>query len=122
MDNLATHKAAALYDACTSAKANMDMNKDSLAVAKDAYGYSIGYYTNDYKPIGGTSYTAFALKYTSTTGDITGQSLYNGNISNTTLAINQLGSPVGYTYRYHIFTRLSGSIHILSPFLMWKAS
>jgi hypothetical protein len=43
MDNLATHKAAALYDACTSAKANMDMNKDSLAVAKDAYGYSIGY-------------------------------------------------------------------------------
>jgi len=91
----------------TSAKANMDMNMDSLAVAKDAYGFSLGYYTNDYKPIGGTIYTAFALKYTSNTGDVAGQSLYNGNISNTTLAINQLGSTtVGYTYRYDQLNRL----------------
>jgi len=37
----------------TSAKANMDMGQDSLTVAKDAYGFSLGYYTNDYNPIGG---------------------------------------------------------------------
>jgi len=83
-----------------------DMGQDGITAARDAYGYSLGYYTNDYKPIGGTSYGAFALKYTATTGDITGQSLYNGNISNTTLAINQLGSPVGYTYHYDQLNRM----------------
>jgi hypothetical protein len=31
---------------------------------------------------------AFALKYASATGDITGQGLYNGNISNSTLAFS----------------------------------
>jgi RHS repeat-associated protein len=76
--------------------------------ARDTYGYSLGYYTNDYKPIGGSSMPAFALKYTSATGDITGQSLYNGNISNSTLAISQFnsGAPVGYTYRYDQLNRL----------------
>jgi len=63
---------------------------------------------NQTTPIGGTSYGAFALQYMQTTGDITGQSLYNGNTSNTTLAVNQLnsGNPVGYTYHYDQLNRL----------------
>lgn len=94
----------------TAATAAMDMGQDgadlSHKVARDAYGYSLGYYTGDYAPIGGTGYPAFALQYTASTGDITGQSLYNGNISNATLAINQLSSPVGYTYHYDQLNRL----------------
>jgi|GEM_PF-6087519 len=83
-----------------------DMGLDSATVAKDAYGYSLGYYTGDYTPIGGTAYKAFSLQYSQTMGDITGQSLYNGNISNTTYAINQLGTPVGYTYAYDQLNRI----------------
>lgn len=83
-----------------------DMGLDSTKVAKDALGYSLGYYPNDYSPIGGTTYKAFTLQYSQTTGDITGQSLYNGNISNATMAINQLGTPVGYTYHYDQLNRL----------------
>ena len=88
--------------------ANLDMGQDSATVAKDAYGYSLGYYTNDYKPIGGTSYTAFANQYTQNTGDITGQSLYNGNISTSTYAILNInsGNPVGYTYHYDQLNRI----------------
>ncbi|SDR89174.1 RHS repeat-associated core domain-containing protein [Mucilaginibacter mallensis] len=90
----------------TSGTAALDMGQDGATVARDAYGYSLGYYTNDYNPIGGSGYAAFALKYTAATGDITGQSLYNGNISNATLAINQLGTTVGYTYHYDQLNRL----------------
>jgi len=90
----------------SSGTAALDMGQDGATVARDAYGYSLGYYTGDYNPIGGSGYAAFALKYTAATGDITGQSLYNGNISNATLAINQLGSPVGYTYHYDQLNRL----------------
>jgi RHS repeat-associated protein len=94
------------------ATAATDIGQDGAdlthTTARDAYGYSLGYYTGDYSPIGGAAYTAFNLKYTSATGDITGQSLYNGNISNTTLAIAQLdGTNVnGYTYRYYQLNRL----------------
>jgi hypothetical protein len=61
-----------------------------------------------YKPIGGSTYTAFANQYTQNTGDITGQSLYNGNISTATYAISPLnsGAPVGYTYHYDQLNRI----------------
>ena len=89
--------------------ASQDMGQDSATVAKDAYGYSLGYYTNDYKPIGGTTtYTAFNDQYTQNTGDITGQSLYNGNISTSTYAISPInsGNAVGYTYHYDQLNRI----------------
>jgi RHS repeat-associated protein len=89
-------------------RASLDMGHDSLAVAKDAYGYSLGYYHNDFKPIGGSSYVAFANQYTQNIGDITGQNLYNGNISTSTVAISALnsGRPVGYTYHYDQLNRI----------------
>jgi RHS repeat-associated protein len=76
-------------------------------ISRDAYGYSLGYYNGDYKPIKDTV-TAFAMHYGAATGDITGQSLYNGNISNTTVAISALnnGNLVGYTYHYDQLNRL----------------
>jgi RHS repeat-associated protein len=67
----------------------------------------LGYYAGDYKPIIGTA-TAFNIKYNSQSGDITGQSLYNGNISNTTMTISSInsGNPVGYSYHYDQLNRL----------------
>jgi RHS repeat-associated protein len=101
---------------------NLDMGQDgavtlldgvNTAVSQDAFAYSLGYYTGDYTPIGGSGYQAFALTYSQTTGDITGQSLYNGNISNTTLAVGVPSAPnpfagnaVGYTYHYDQLNRL----------------
>jgi hypothetical protein len=80
----------------------------SINIGSPAYGYSLGYYANDYKPIGGTSFTAFANQYTQNTGDITGQSLYNGNISTSTYAISPInsGAAVGYTYHYDQLNRI----------------
>ncbi|MFI5160458.1 MAG: RHS repeat-associated core domain-containing protein [Sphingobacteriales bacterium] len=88
---------------------DQDMGQDSATVARDAYAYSLGYYANDYKPIGGsTTYPAFVKQYTQNIGDITGQSLFNGNISTSTLAIDTINSnqPVGYTYHYDQLNRL----------------
>lgn len=100
-----------------------DMGQDSATVAKDAYGYSLGYYTNDYKPIGGTGFTAFADQYTQNPTDITGQSLYNGNISTSTYAISPInsGNPVGYTYHYDQLNRIK-HLRQHSGISTWNAS
>ncbi|MEC5146110.1 hypothetical protein UNH65_21305 [Chitinophaga sp. 180180018-2] len=76
--------------------------------AKDAMAYTLDYYTGDYKPIGGTNANALGMKYASNTSDITGQNLFNGNISRTTVALSKFnsGNPVGYSYRYDQLNRL----------------
>lgn len=70
--------------------------------------YTLDYYTGDYKPIGGTNANALGMKYASNTSDITGQNLFNGNISRTTVALSKFnsGNPVGYSYRYDQLNRL----------------
>lgn len=83
-----------------------DMGRDSATIAKDAYGYSLGYYANDYKPIGGAAFTAFVNQYTQNSGDITGQSLYNGNISSS--------APVGYTYHLYHYNQLNSIKHLMN--------
>ena len=91
---------------------NNDMGQDGATIPVDAYGYSLGYFPNDYKSIGGTSLTAFANQYQQAPTDITGQSLYNGNIGNSTVsthgALNS-GVPVGYTYRYDQLNRIKAA-------------
>ncbi|WP_426584254.1 RHS repeat-associated core domain-containing protein [Mucilaginibacter sp. R-33] len=87
------------------------MTGNNQTVARDALAYSLGYYNGtfkDYQPIGGSGSTAFGLQYTAQAGDITGQSLYNGNISNTTMSLSALnsGAPVGYTYHYDQLNRI----------------
>jgi RHS repeat-associated protein len=91
-----------------------DIGQDGLpglnqTVAKDAVGYSLGYYTGDYTPIGGAAFQAMGMQYQAATGDIVGQSLYNGNISTSTVSIGQFntGNPVGYGYHYDQLNRLT---------------
>ncbi|WP_159456183.1 RHS repeat domain-containing protein [Chitinophaga eiseniae] len=75
--------------------------------APDVMGYSLDYFTGDYKPID-NSVNALAMKYAPSASDITGHNLFNGNISRTTLALSKLnnGVPVGYSYRYDQLNRL----------------
>ncbi|NII25345.1 hypothetical protein HB364_09650 [Pseudoflavitalea sp. X16] len=88
-----------------------DMGHDAIdsynTFAKDVFAFSLGYYKGDYKPIDATV-KPFSLLYSSSTGDITGKELFNGNISHTTLAISRFrsGDPVGYTYGYDQLNRL----------------
>ncbi|MFB9844039.1 RHS repeat domain-containing protein [Mucilaginibacter ginsenosidivorans] len=90
---------------------------------KDAYGYSLNYYSGDYQPIGGSPYTAFAKTFSAPSGDITGHSLYNGNISSSTLSLNAInnGTPVGNSYRYDQLNRLI-SVRQHSDLTSWTAS
>jgi hypothetical protein len=89
------------------------MGRDGYAfnrrsVGRDAYGYTLDYYTGDYKAVN----KAFGPKlwWDSLPGDVMGRDLYNGNISRSTLALSSIngGLPVGYSYRYDPLNRLTG--------------
>lgn len=76
---------------------------------RDVYSMSLGYYGGDYTPIGGSGAPAFSLSYTApVTLATSGNSLYNGNISHSTVALSKLngGLPVGYSYGYDQLNRL----------------
>ena len=105
----------------------LDVNKDMAGdgnitsptfkkFGRDVYGYSLGYHSNDYKPIGGATANAFEYAFTSPTGAVgttgnTGSQLFNGNISNTTVALNKInnGQTTGYSYLYDQLNRLLGT-------------
>lgn len=76
--------------------------------SKDVMAFSIGYYNNDYKPIGGSNAPAFGLSYTAPGSLATGVQLFNGNISHTTLALSKInnGALTGYTYQYDQLNRI----------------
>ena len=82
---------------------------------RDVYGYSLGYHGNDYKPIGGATANAFDLGFTApaTAVAATGAQLFNGNISNTTVALSKIngGQTTGYSYLYDQLNRLLGTLH-----------
>ncbi|GAA3937224.1 hypothetical protein GO495_12075 [Chitinophaga oryziterrae] len=91
-----------------------DMGKDGVVgstrvvVGRDAYAYTLDYFSGDYQPIG-TGQTAITLNWGSQSGDVMGRNLYNGNISRSTLALSNInsGASVGYTYRYDQLNRLT---------------
>ncbi|RZL14028.1 MAG: hypothetical protein EOO89_16680, partial [Pedobacter sp.] len=71
-------------------------------VAADAYAFTLGYYQGDYKPVGGSLAAAFGTQYQhplpTSTADVTGKGLYNGNISHASYAMAKInnGSTQGY--------------------------
>jgi RHS repeat-associated protein len=85
-----------------------EMGQDGNIIGRDVLAYSLGYFQGDYQPIGGTNTKAFSMNYLSQPGDIAGNNLYNGNISNSTVALSKFrnGDPVGYTYHYDLLNRL----------------
>jgi len=95
----------------SNVQSSKDMGRDSLTVAKDAYGYTLYYYGNgttitDYKPIGGTY--QFATNPPSFSNFY---SLYNGNIAAMSTNVPQLTTNPWhyYTYRYDQLNRIKAS-------------
>jgi RHS repeat-associated protein len=74
------------------------------------YGFKLGYFNNDYKPIGGVNAPAFDQSPYQAPGsfDLTGNQLFNGNISYTTQALSKIaaGATTGYSYGYDQLNRL----------------
>jgi len=80
-------------------------------VSKDAFAFQLGYYNNDYKAIGGANALAFNKHVYQFPGslDSTGNQLFNGNISYTTLALSKInnGATIGYSYGYDQLNRIA---------------
>jgi RHS repeat-associated protein len=107
---------------------NGDMGRDgdpadnlNSVVARDAVGFTLSYFNNDYQPIN-TGVQPFAtglhnLPQLNNDGMITGAELYNGNIASMLVNIPKLGiggngnsgvNPVLYGYRYDQLNRIIG--------------
>jgi RHS repeat-associated protein len=86
----------------TRVQSSTDMGKDSLHVARDAYGYALYYYASDYTPIGGSNpFDTAPTSLASFSG------LYNGNIAAMSTNIKQLTDPWHYyTYTYDQLNRI----------------
>lgn len=98
---------------------NHDMGEDGIditsPVSRDAYGFNLGYFNQDYSPIGGSNFEAnYNPSGGSTFGDdsykngsLMDNGLYNGNIRHSVLAMDSLNFPnLGYIYRYDQLNRL----------------
>jgi RHS repeat-associated protein len=96
--------------------ANTEMGQDGqpntayCRVSRDVFAFKLGYYNNDYTAIV-TAANAFTQRNYTAPGsfDATGNQLFNGNISYTTLALSKLsaGATMGYTYGYDQLNRLT---------------
>jgi RHS repeat-associated protein len=76
-------------------------NANSLTAARDAIGFSLNYYTGDYKTIDATK-----LPFAVTSASLTGYNpLYNGNISNMHVGIKGMETML-YNYGYDQLSRL----------------
>ena len=79
-------------------------------VARDAFGFSLNYFTGEYKPIS-TAVTPFVtvpmtLPADPGTGISTAAQLFNGNIGAMAVNIPKLGNPLVYGYRYDQLNRI----------------
>lgn len=90
-----------------------DMGQDGLTtnasrkyVGRDAYGFVLNYYTNDYKAAGTTSFDPDVTAVTKSSYYNGGANLYNGNIRSMTVAIKKFGNANGYVYGYDQLNRI----------------
>lgn len=98
---------------------NEDMGRDGgsyaphQSIARDAFGYTLGYYNGDYAPVNGLS-AGPGLFVPSTTGsdlEAHRNNLYNGNISHMVTSIVDPNTdqvlPQGYAYKYDQLNRIA---------------
>ncbi|HWY98808.1 MAG TPA: kelch repeat-containing protein [Bacteroidia bacterium] len=75
-----------------------DVHDANNTIARDAYGFTLNYFTGDYRSIANTNFQAGGLPTTS---------LYNGNIAGATYSIQPLSpTTIGYTYQYDQLNRM----------------
>jgi RHS repeat-associated protein len=96
-----------LFDMANDGRQNTTYSR----MSRDVYGFKIGYYNSDYTPIVESSADAFSKKAYTAPGSLesTGNQLFNGNISFTTLALSKINSvaTTGYSYGYDQLNRLT---------------
>jgi len=80
-----------------------DGNSTNKAYARDAFGYTIGYYDGDYDPIGSSMFEA---SYSGSGFDAATPDLYNGNIRHIVSENRHFGNAYGYAYQYDQLHRL----------------
>jgi RHS repeat-associated protein len=90
-----------------------DMGQDGLStnatrkyVGRDAYGFVLNYYTNDYKAAGTTTFDPDVTAVTKSAYYNSAQQLFNGNIRSMTVAIKKFGNANGYVYGYDQLNRI----------------
>lgn len=95
-------------DPATEAGRDGDAGTLHSTISRDVMAYTLGYNSADYKPIGASTSPAFDGRYSTSSSLSTGNGLYNGNISFTTISLNNLnaGQTAGYTYGYDQLNRL----------------
>ena len=98
-------------------------------VAGDVLAYTLGYYKDDYTPIGGSGAAAFGIQYQhpeTSYEAVTGKELFNGNISHTACSIAGVDNGLvrGYTYGYDQLSRLrqvnAHDIGSIAPGAAWS--
>ncbi len=107
-----------------SLDADKDIGKDGLSstpnqlVARDAYGFSLNYYDNEYNSIDPTAQN-FLASVTGTPLDNASENLYNGNISKMVTSLTDLtGAKLdvqGMAYQYDQLNRLVDAAAFASP-------
>lgn len=78
-------------------------------VARDVYGFSLNYFSGDYKPVGGSSLNTFAtgtFNLTNSNSNNVAAELFNGNIAAMAVNIPKLGSSNVYGYKYDQLNRI----------------
>jgi RHS repeat-associated protein len=94
-----------------------DMGQDGVSggalpnqVAVDAFGYSLNYFSGDYKPIntGAIPFMGNALNLTNAASVATAKPLYNGNVASMLVNIPKLGDVQLYGYQYDQLNRIKG--------------
>jgi RHS repeat-associated protein len=97
-----------------------DMGKDGVDdgvhylhknIAKDEYGFTLGYYSGDYSAINSPPTDLFELNTTGSTLEANSPNLYNGNISHMVTTIRSFmkggAAPQGMSYQYDQLNRLA---------------
>lgn len=98
----------------TAASPEFDMGADgyngSISVARDAFGFSLNYYSNDYIKIGASAQAPFtavpSMLAMPVDGVKPGTNLYNGNIRAMLVNIPKLGDAKLYGYKYDQLNRI----------------
>ena len=78
-------------------------------VARDVYGFSLNYYSGDYKPINLSAQGSFVtntLGFTNSDSKKAASPLYNGNIASMLVNVPKLGEAHLYAYRYDQLNRI----------------
>jgi RHS repeat-associated protein len=88
-------------------KDGVPANGNASQVANDAYGFSLNYFTGDYKPINSPVSNPFGTSAVPLFSiNAPGTDLFNGNISSMAVNIPKVGTAQMYAYRYDQLNRI----------------